>query len=110
MNTNNASIVVVGLDEKFTYKKLQIASKLVRQGAKLIGTNPDKLYPIENGFKPGAGSIIKFIQSVSYDAKCFFIGKPNSYFVNDAIRYLKLYKKNVVLIGRSVRNRYIGCK
>ena len=94
-----ASVVVAGLDEKFTYKKLQIASKLVRKGAKLIGTNPDRLYPTEKGYKPGAGSIVEFIKSAAYDAKCFFVGKPNSYFVNNAIHYLKLQKKNVILIG-----------
>ena len=47
---NNATIVVAGLDEKLTYKKIQIASKLIRDGAKLIGTNPDKLYPTDKGF------------------------------------------------------------
>lgn len=94
-----ASVVVAGLDEKFTYKKLQIASKLVRKGAKLIGTNPDRLYPTDKGFKPGAGSIIEFIKSAAYDTKCIFVGKPNPYFVNSAIQYLKLNKANVVLIG-----------
>ena len=93
---DSASVVVAGLDEKFTYNKLQIASKLVRKGAKLIGTNPDILYPIDKGFKPGAGTIIKFIRLASYNSKCFYVGKPNSYFVKSAIKYLQLNKKNIV--------------
>ena len=96
---NDARVVIAGLDEKFTYKKLDIASKLVRRGARLIGTNPDKLYPIHQGFKPGAGTIIEFIRNAAYKPDCFFIGKPNSYLVNKAIQYLKLKKKNVVLVG-----------
>jgi len=96
---NNTSVVVVGLDHKFTYEKLSTASKLVRRGAKLIGTNPDKLYPTENGFNPGAGSIIEFIKFASFNANSLIIGKPNSYFVNTAIKFLNLNKKNIILIG-----------
>jgi 4-nitrophenyl phosphatase len=98
-NENNADVVVVGLDSKISYKKLHIASKLIRNGAKLIGTNSDKLYPGDKDFMPGAGSTVEFIRAASYNAKCFFVGKPNPYFVNSAIQYLKLDKKNVILIG-----------
>ena len=95
----NAKLVIVGLDIKFTYDKLKVASKLVRNGAKLIGTNPDKLYPTDKGFEPGAGTIVEFIRAASYNKKCFYIGKPNLYFVNNAIKHLRINKKNVVLIG-----------
>ena len=96
---NNAQIVVVGLDVKCTYQKLHIASKLVRQGAKFIGTNPDKLYPTEKGLNPGAGTIIDFVKIASYNSDCFIVGKPNPFFVNSAIQFLKLKKKNIILIG-----------
>ena len=95
----NAKIVVAGLDLKFNYQKIHIASKLIRNGARLIGTNPDRLYPTADGFKPGAGTIIEFIRAASFNAKCFYVGKPNPYFVNSAIEYLELKKKNVILIG-----------
>ena len=98
-NNIDAKVVVVGLDIKISYNKIHLASKLVRNGAILIGTNPDKLFPSEKDFKPGAGTIIQSIKAASYDAKSINIGKPNSYFVNTAIRYLGLNKKNVILIG-----------
>src|SRR3569833_1867676 len=53
-----AEIVVVGLDQQFTYAKLKQASRLVRAGAVLIGTNPDLMLPTEDGFDPGAGTLI----------------------------------------------------
>ena len=68
-------------------------------GAKLIGTNPDKLYPTDKGFNPGAGSIIEFIKSASNKPNSIIIGKPNSYFVDTAIKFLNLRKKNIILIG-----------
>ena len=96
---NNAEVVVVGLDSNITYKKIHLASKLIRKGASFIATNPDKLYPSNKDFKPGAGTIIEAVRAASYNAKCFFIGKPNSYFVKTAIQYLRLEKKNIILIG-----------
>jgi 4-nitrophenyl phosphatase len=95
----NAKIVVAGLDKKISYNKIHLASKLVRKGAILIGTNPDKIFPSDRDFKPGAGTIIQAIKTASYDAKSINIGKPNPYFVNTAVRYLGLEKKNVILIG-----------
>ena len=44
-------------------------------------------------------TFIKFIRLASYNSKCFYVGKPNSYFVKSAIKYLQLNKKNIVLIG-----------
>ena len=95
----NAKIVIAGLDQKITYKKIDIASKLIRNGAKFVGTNSDKLYPVEKDFKPGAGTIIEFIKAASNNAECLYLGKPNPYFVNSAIKYIGLKKKNIILIG-----------
>ena len=49
--------VVVGLDTKVTYEKLEKAVLLIRNGAKFIGTNADSNLPNERGMVPGAGSI-----------------------------------------------------
>ena len=99
LDENDAEVVVIGLDSKITYEKIHLAAKLIRNGASFIATNPDKLYPTHKDFKPGAGTIVEAVRAASYNAKCFFVGKPNSYFVKTAIKYLRLEKKNVILIG-----------
>ena len=99
IDESKASIVISGLDEKFSYDKLKTASNLIRNGAKLIGTNSDKIYPVDDGFKPGAGSIIAAIKASSKLHECMFIGKPNPDFVLKAVKYLNMKKNNIVLIG-----------
>ena len=99
VDKDNASVVISGLDENFTYNKLKTASDLIRKGAKLIGTNSDKIYPIEDGFKPGAGSLVESILASSKLDKCMFIGKPNPIFVSKAVKYLKVKKNNIIFIG-----------
>lgn len=42
---DRADVVVVGLDRDFTYEKLDRAMQLIRGGAALIATNPDRILP-----------------------------------------------------------------
>ena len=50
-------------------------------------------------FKPGAGSLMESILASSNKKNCIFIGKPNPYFVKNAVRYLNFNTNNIVLIG-----------
>ena len=48
MNDTNPDYVVVGDTRSYSYEKLEQAVTLVRNGAKLIGANPDVTGPTEN--------------------------------------------------------------
>jgi 4-nitrophenyl phosphatase len=52
----DADVVVAGLDRDLTYGKLRLASTLIRNGARFIGTNNDVAFPIPAGWvgPPGA--------------------------------------------------------
>jgi 4-nitrophenyl phosphatase len=67
--------VVVGLDPSLTYDRLRIASELVAGGARFIASNNDPTYPTENGFWPGAGSILAAVEIAS-GRKAEVAGKP----------------------------------
>ena len=56
--SDEARIVVAGIDFKLTYEKLKRATYLIRSGADFIGTNDDATFPMPDGLSPGAGSII----------------------------------------------------
>ena len=70
--------VVVGMDRKFTYRKLFEAQQTVRSGAKLIATNRDATYPVEGGnVIPGGGSIVAAVATAS-ECEPLLIGKPSA--------------------------------
>ena len=75
---DGADIVAASLDRRFTYKKLARAQKQLLKGAILVATNHDYTFPVENGVKPGAGSIIIAIETAS-GKKAISLGKPNTY-------------------------------
>ena len=52
MNNVNPDYVIVGECRTYNYESLERAVQLVRNGARLIGTNPDITGPIEGGIAP----------------------------------------------------------
>ncbi len=71
-----AEAVVVGFHRTFDYRRMQVASTAVRDGARLIGTNTDSTYPTPDGPIPGAGSILASITTAS-GRRAELAGKPH---------------------------------
>ncbi|MFN3930060.1 MAG: HAD-IIA family hydrolase, partial [Thermoflexus sp.] len=57
-----ADFVVVGLDWGLTYERLARAARAIWNGARFIGTNPDPVWPGENGLYPGNGATLAFLE------------------------------------------------
>ena len=75
--TRPVDYVVVGMDRKFTYRKLHEAQQAVLAGAKLIATNRDATYPVEDGnVIPGGGSIVAAV-ATACEREPLLIGKPS---------------------------------
>lgn len=92
------AVVVVGLDRGFTYAKLRTAVRAVRAGAVLVGTNPDLILPVEDGFDPGAGALLAAIASAS-GVRPTIVGKPEPRMVEIALGRLGTPPDATVMIG-----------
>ncbi len=73
--SENADIVVSSFDTTVTYKKLETACRLIRNGATFYSTHPDLNCPTEDGFIPDSGSICALI-TASTGKKPKYFGKP----------------------------------
>ena len=71
-----AGAVVVGIDLSLSYDRLRQAAQAAARGARLIATNDDPTYPAEDGFWPGAGSILAAVETAS-GRRAEVAGKPN---------------------------------
>ncbi|SFI87361.1 TIGR01457 family HAD-type hydrolase [Thermoflavimicrobium dichotomicum] len=98
LTENNPEVVVVGIDRQFTYEKMKKASLFIRQGAQLIGSNPDKALPTEIGLLPGAGSLIAAIATAT-GVKPLIIGKPEPIILRYALEKLGSSPENTLIIG-----------
>lgn len=95
---NNPAYVVVAMDMQLTYEKLVIASLAVQAGAHFIGTNPDLNLPSERGLLPGAGTLIRAVETASHVAP-IYIGKPEATIMNAAVQKIGLDKQALLMVG-----------
>ncbi len=71
-----ADAVVVGFHRNFDYDRLRRAATAVRQGARLIGTNDDPVYPTPDGPIPGGGAILAAVRTAA-GVDPLIAGKPH---------------------------------
>lgn len=108
--------VVVGLDLYFNYEKIAKGFLALQNGAKLIATNVDKHFPVENGvLKPGSNAIVASLLGCSEKNVDYIVGKPNTYLLDMIVKEWYLDRDQIWVVGDSeesdiaMANNY-GCK
>lgn len=98
MNDVNPDYVVFGGPKSINYEQIEKASRLVMNGAKLIGTNPDLVDPAEDGIIPACRALIAPIE-LTTGKKPYYVGKPNPLMMRHALKKLGCHRADAVLIG-----------
>jgi NagD protein len=97
-NELDPDYVVVGETHAYTYDRITQAVRLVREGARLIGTNPDLTGPVEEGIVPATGALVAPIE-LSTGKKAYFIGKPNPLIMRHALIRLGCRREEAAIVG-----------
>jgi HAD superfamily hydrolase (TIGR01450 family) len=71
-----ADAVVVGWSRSFTFDAIAAAVSVVRQGARLIGTNEDPTHPTPDGLLPGTGALLAAVATAA-ETTPEVAGKPH---------------------------------
>ncbi len=98
MNDINPDYVVVGETRTYSYEKIERAVRLVLNGSKLIGTNPDLTGPVEGGIAPATRALISPIE-LATGKQAYYIGKPNPLIMRNALKKLGCKLEEAVIIG-----------
>ena len=101
--------VAAGLDRGLTYEKIEYAAGLINQGIPFIGTNPDITIPTPDGIAPGAGVIIKAIETAS-GTSAEIIGKPKKYLFNLALQRAGCSPDEAIMIGDRLETDIAGAQ
>ena len=98
MNDVNPDYVVFGGPKSINYEQIEKASRLVMNGAKLIGTNSDLTDPSEHGIIPACRALISPIE-LTTGRKAYYVGKPNPLMMRHALKQLDCHRADAALIG-----------
>jgi arabinose operon protein AraL len=91
--------VVIAFDRTFDYAKLNTALQAVRQGARLIATNPDRTCPTEDGEIPDCAGMIAAVEAVTGHSVEAVVGKPSPIILEVALERLGLGAPECVIVG-----------
>ena len=98
MNSVDPDYVVVGETSSYNYDMVAHASMLVRNGAKLIGTNTDVTGPVEGGIVPACKALVAPIEMAT-GKQAYFVGKPNPLMMRTGLKMLGVHSGDAVMIG-----------
>src|SRR5213594_4556632 len=91
--------VVIAFDRTFDYAKLNTALQAVRQGARLIATNPDRTCPTEAGEIPDCAGMIAAVEAVTGATVEVIVGKPSPIILETALATLDVPAADAVMVG-----------
>ncbi len=103
----NPDYVIVGESQSYNYETICKAVDLVRNGAKLIGTNFDMTGPSNRGIIPACRALISPIEMAT-GKQAYFVGKPNPLMMRTGLRLLGVHSEETAMIGDRMDTDIIG--
>ncbi|HXF68342.1 MAG TPA: HAD-IIA family hydrolase [Thermoflexus sp.] len=104
-----ADFVVVGLDWGLTYERLARAARAIWNGARFIGTNPDPVWPGEDGLYPGNGATLAFLERAT-GVSPIVVGKPEPLMFRIAMQRMGATPETTAVIGDQLPTDIVGGK
>lgn len=99
LDPREADIVVSAMDRTFTYEKLEKAQNAIYRGAEYWATNLDPSLPVEDGVRPGSGSISAAIATAAGRPPDRVMGKPEPCMAHLALELLDATPEECVVVG-----------
>jgi len=100
-------VVVVGLDRRLNYAKLDLAQRMLREGASLIGSYGGAVYMGDQGPALSAGPIIKALE-YGANKRAVMIGKPSPRMFRLALQSAETKASHAVMIGDQIETDMLG--
>lgn len=105
----NADTVIIARDRQFSYAKLAMAARAIRDGAEVLVAAPDLSHPGADGYPvPEAGALAAAIFAVTGPVAHLVIGKPQPELFRHACRRIGIAPQHCVVIGDNPRTDGAG--
>ncbi len=98
LGNRGPAAVVVGLDRRIDYGKIQAAASALLAGIPFVACNLDAGAPSKDGIAPGAGAIVAAIQAVAQRPP-IAIGKPEPAIFLEAVERMGLKPEESAAVG-----------
>jgi 4-nitrophenyl phosphatase len=107
--TRTADVVVVGLDRKLSYDKLDLAVRVINNGARLIASHAARMYMYKFGPAIAAGPTVKALEYAT-GKRATIIGKPSTLMFEMALQRVGCREEDAVMIGDQIETDVVGAE
>ncbi len=108
-SSERADVVIVGLDRKLTYDKLDRAVRVINRGARLIATHAARMYMYRSGPAIAVGPIVRALEYAT-GKRATIIGKPSTLMFELALQRARCGKDDAVMIGDQIETDIRGAR
>ncbi|MBN1350813.1 HAD-IIA family hydrolase [candidate division KSB1 bacterium] len=105
----SVDFVILGYDMRIDFGVLDIAFRLIKNGAHLVAMHESKSFPAQPKPHIGLGAFVRALV-YSTNTKATVIGKPNVAFFQAAMRTISAEINETVMIGDSLQGDIIGAR
>jgi len=99
---DEAEYLVVGSNRKISFDLMTKALRACLRNARYIATNPDRIFPSDDGPIPGTGMIIGALYWMTGRMPDVVVGKPSPVIMKEALKVLGLDAKDVAVVGDQI--------
>ncbi len=99
---DEAEYLVVGSNRGVNFDLMTRALRACLRGIRYVATNPDRIFPAEDGPIPGTGMIIGALYWMTGREPDIVVGKPSRVIMEEALRMLELDAKDVAVVGDQI--------
>ncbi|MEF8774322.1 MAG: HAD-IIA family hydrolase [Halobacteriales archaeon] len=96
---DRADVVLAGYDEEFHYDDLLAGLRAMRAGVPLVGTDPDRWVPTDEGPIPGSGAVVNAVAGAAELEPEAVLGKPSQVTVDLALDRAGCAPESCLLVG-----------
>ena len=94
-----AAMVVVSWDRGFDYAKLLAAFRAVRNGARIVATNPDPYCPTADGGLPDCAAMLAALEACTGVQAEAIVGKPSRHMATAILRQIGVPAVDALMVG-----------
>jgi 4-nitrophenyl phosphatase len=99
---DEAEYLVVGSNRGINFELMTKALRACLKGIRYVATNPDRIFPAEDGPIPGTGMIIGALYWMTGREPDVIVGKPSRVIMEQALQILGLKADEVVVVGDQI--------
>jgi HAD superfamily hydrolase (TIGR01450 family) len=95
----SAAMVVVSWDRGFDYARLLAAFRAVRNGARIVATNPDPFCPTADGGLPDCAAMLAALEACTGVRAEAVVGKPSRHMAATILRHIGVPASETLMVG-----------